>query len=120
MPRSQYMQDYRKRPEVKARANTAEDKRNRALRNTRCDAKKLGHAPPINVPLPPRDGHCDCCLKIPEDPFGRGLHLDHDHKTGEFRGWICRGCNHGIGVLGDDVSGLQNAIAYLQRKLPRQ
>ena len=41
------------------------------------------------------------------------LHLDHNHKTGRFRGWLCTRCNVGIGMLGDNIIGLRRAIRYL-------
>jgi hypothetical protein len=34
-------------------------------------------------------------------PAKGGLHLNHDHDTGEFRGWACWHRNAGIGKLGD-------------------
>jgi hypothetical protein len=43
------------------------------------------------------------------------VHCDHDHRTGKFRGWLCRMCNTAIGALGDDVDGLERALAYLRR-----
>ena len=39
---------------------------------------------------------------------------DHDHNTEKFRGWLCHQCNQGIGFLGDNISGLENAIRYLK------
>jgi len=42
-------------------------------------------------------------------------HLDHDHITGAFRGWLCRRCNLGLGVLGDTAENLRNGLAYLAR-----
>lgn len=42
------------------------------------------------------------------------LHYDHCHKTGKFRGILCPNCNHGLGKLGDDIAGLERAIAYLK------
>ena len=47
-------------------------------------------------------------------PYSK-LCYDHDHVTGEFRGWICYGCNTGLGKLGDTIEGLEKAIAYLKR-----
>ena len=58
----------------------------------------------------PEDGLCECCRKLPRS----GLNLDHDHATGEFRGWLCHSCNTGIGKLGDSVEGLEQALAYLR------
>lgn len=54
---------------------------------------------------------CDCCGSIPE----KGLVIDHCHKTNKFRGWICEPCNHGLGKFGDDVEGVEKALAYLKR-----
>ena len=45
----------------------------------------------------------------------RALHLDHNHKTGRFRGWLCTRCNVGIGMLGDNITGLRQAIRYLRK-----
>ena len=63
-------------------------------------------------PRPTEPTPCECCGTItpPEK-----LHLDHDHITHAFRGWLCRTCNLGIGSLGDNVDGLQRAIAYLRK-----
>ena len=44
-------------------------------------------------------------------------HIDHDHKTGEFRGWLCRNCNTGLGSLGDTIEGLERGIKYLKGEL---
>lgn len=54
-----------------------------------------------------QDRKCALCGKR------RPLHIDHDHATGRIRGLLCRGCNVGLGHLGDSVEGLQRAIAYL-------
>lgn len=42
--------------------------------------------------------------------------LDHDHESGEFRGWICNYCNVGLSRFFDDVKILKNAIRYLERQ----
>ena len=57
---------------------------------------------------PPPD-KCELCGRV------EALHLDHDHITHEFRGWLCRSCNTSLGGLGDNVEGLLRAIAYLER-----
>jgi hypothetical protein len=41
--------------------------------------------------------------------------FDHDHKTGEFRGWICSFCNCALGYAKDDIKRLKLMIKYLQR-----
>lgn len=35
---------------------------------------------------------------------------DHDHKTKEFRGYLCKRCNTGTGLIGDSVEYFENAI----------
>jgi hypothetical protein len=56
-------------------------------------------------------GRCAICGK---DASGNGrlLAVDHDHKTGEVRGLLCRGCNLGIGLL-EKEGFLNKAMAYL-------
>jgi hypothetical protein len=60
----------------------------------------------------PKPSVCECCGRA---PGVRGLHFDHDHETGLFRGWICFRCNTAIGKLGDTLEGARRAVAYLER-----
>ncbi len=54
------------------------------------------------------------CENCGNPPNGRGsLHLDHDHETGEFRGWLCYSCNVGLGLLGDNAAAVFRVLAYL-------
>lgn len=64
-------------------------------------------------PAPTRasTGICECCGRRENR---RTLSLDHNHLTGEFRGWLCNRCNCGIGLLDDTLGGLLRAVAYLQ------
>jgi hypothetical protein len=55
-------------------------------------------------------GKCSCCKKVTDD-----LVVDHCHNSGNFRGWLCRNCNTGIGKLGDTVDSLVTALNYLLR-----
>jgi hypothetical protein len=60
-----------------------------------------------------RSGTCPIC------PPGAGVQTlvcDHEHGpdgSGPIRGWICRKCNSGLGLLGDVPDGLERALAYL-------
>jgi hypothetical protein len=38
--------------------------------------------------------------------------LDHDHVTGEFRGFLCDNCNMGVGKLKDDPEIILKALWY--------
>jgi hypothetical protein len=65
-----------------------------------------------------QNGCCAIC-QIKLQPRGRSKNsaaIDHNHKTREMRGILCRGCNHGIGMLGDNPSTLIAAAEYLMKK----
>jgi hypothetical protein len=54
------------------------------------------------------DGLCECCGR-PAFLF----YLDHCHKTGAFRGWVCNPCNSGFGIA-DDIELLEKRVAFLE------
>ncbi len=58
------------------------------------------------------NGCCDGCGAVKSE---RDCRLDHDHRTGKFRGILCHHCNTGLGHFFDDVEKLQAAIVYLQK-----
>lgn len=57
------------------------------------------HGPPIS-----------CCSICGESD----IVFDHCHSTNQFRGWICRSCNTGIGKMGDTWRGVQDRADYLK------
>lgn len=56
------------------------------------------------------EGKCQICGEF----VGESLCIDHDHRTGKFRGLLCRACNFGIGQLKDDPTILDSASRYLR------
>lgn len=64
---------------------------------------------------------CDVCGVVPKGEKRLDvLHLDHDHCTGEFRGWLCRSCNLGVGHMRDDADICRRAAAYLDRAAAKE
>lgn len=56
-----------------------------------------------------------CAICRTDKAGGQGFwHLDHDHETGECRGFLCHNCNVGIGHLKEQESILLAAVAYLK------
>ena len=60
-------------------------------------------------------GTCDCCGIDSKEIKTDRLDLDHCHQTEAYRGHLCSSCNRGIGLLGDDIEGVQRAINYLKK-----
>ena len=64
---------------------------------------------------PPVPRNCECCNTDLTKVSTRDIHLDHCRKTETFRGWLCKNCNIGMGMLGDDIEGVTNALLYLNK-----
>lgn len=60
----------------------------------------------------PEPAYCEVCQQ-PTTRRGQSLALDHDHKTGRFRGWLCMHCNVILGHAGDSPGLLRALADYL-------
>jgi len=54
------------------------------------------------------------CCAVCRENGGRRLSIDHDHRTGKFRGLLCTQCNSALGLFREDTNRLQEAIRYLE------
>jgi hypothetical protein len=74
------------------------------------EAKKK--AKELGIPyVAPEGTVCAVCNKPPSK--GNCLVFDHCHELNVFRGYCCNSCNRSMGILGDNVQGLLNAVNYL-------
>lgn len=81
------------------------------LRKVREDLEKI-------YPRPGKDYICPICNGTHDEVKDYGGKagawvLDHDHKTEQFRCYLCHKCNRGLGAFGDNVDFLKNAVEYL-------
>jgi hypothetical protein len=83
--------------------------RQHPIRNRRNNRRWRGMPEPTH----PKPRRCELCGGTPKTGRWKILHLDHDHETGTFRGWLCHNCNVGLGHFDDSVPLLRKAIAYL-------
>tara|TARA_B100000686_G_C16129532_1_gene636650 strand:- start:83 stop:436 length:354 start_codon:yes stop_codon:yes gene_type:complete len=80
-----------------------------------CISKEAKVIRELRKTAPPIPKVCDCCGKIPDsNSFRNKLQLDHNHLTGEFRGWICDNCNVSLSRAGDTLEGVKNLVRYLK------
>lgn len=87
-----------------------------ALKLSKVQAKKFNHlacTATIEEIKAAFTGRCKIC-GVPEAELNNNLNMDHDHTTGEFRGWLCHCCNKGLGQFKDDSTILLDALRYLE------
>ena len=90
--------------------------KNCARKQTQILGKLKKTAPPVA-----QNYRCPICNRNAEEAKGnnpkkKGVWCaDHDHVTGQFRGWLCHKCNLGLGNFNDSVERLLAATKYLQR-----
>lgn len=59
-----------------------------------------------------QNGRCAICHNRPRS---KRLAIDHNHKTGQVRGLLCRRCNQNLlGAGHEDLDILRRAVAYLE------
>ena len=63
----------------------------------------------------PKELNCPTCGDYVTGSYN--IVLDHDHKTGKIRGYICDNCNTGMGRAKDNIKILENWVEWLKKDL---
>jgi hypothetical protein len=56
------------------------------------------------------NNNCEICNRVLKKKC-----IDHCHSTNIVRGVLCNNCNTALGLVGDNVSVLEEMIKYLQK-----
>ena len=76
---------------------------------SRADKLKWLKKKPVNEPF-----ECPICSKRTIAGITSKVVLEHDHRSGRVRGWVCDSCNTGIGRFKDDKKLLKMAINFIE------
>ena len=113
---SNYFQHYRtrfKKNSMRLRVNTNCKDCSKKESSIVSKLKKLNPSPEYLTPCPQCGKICyEKVEDIPEGVDGTNgpWQCDHDHKTKEFRGYLCKRCNTGTGLIGDNLEYFQIAL----------
>lgn len=72
------------------------------LQSLRQAAKIKGHCSPNFTAKEIVNTYTSICGICKVDVGLLGIRVDHCHRTGDFRGWLCHTCNTSLGVLEND------------------
>lgn len=64
----------------------------------------------------PRPKQCEICGSDGQYGNKSSLVVDHCHRSGHFRGWLCHKCNLTLGHVDDNVELLRKMISYLESR----
>lgn len=68
-----------------------------------------------NTNKPPSDHICPLCLRGKENlGYTSAFVLDHNHTSGEARGWICHDCNTALARIRDDANTARRMVEYIE------
>jgi hypothetical protein len=62
-----------------------------------------------------QQNNCCAICNRHEKEFNKKLSIDHNHDTKQIRGLLCTTCNHGIGLLQENINLIYKTISYLNK-----
>jgi len=118
-----YMRTWRKNNRDKTRAYNAKQRESdegrfkRALKRSQETSRIYGYVACTATIEEIKAAFTGCCnnpgCRLQESSHRRRLSLDHDHKTGKFRGWLCANCNSAAGFLNECSFRAEGLWKYL-------
>lgn len=82
----------------------------------RRSARMLGLDPELVLAHLEKVGNrCEACDWVGESRPRHRACIDHCHKTGAFRGFLCQSCNKAAGMVGDCPTRIRQVLDYLTR-----
>jgi len=112
-----YIQENKLLIKGKKKAKRDECKENNPITLRKYTLKKYGISiEEYGLMYSKQNGFCAICHKpeINKRSITNALCIDHDHQTNKIRGLLCNKCNKALGLFGDNVSILKEAIKYLE------
>ena len=122
--RDKYANDpeYRDRvlAELKEFRSTLQGRCIHAIGHSREHARKHGYAACIATVKQLIEAFTGNCLHCERSESDFKLYVDHNHETGEFRGWVCNRCNTMLGRFKDNVAELKAWLTTQPPSVPRR
>jgi hypothetical protein len=69
----------------------------------------------VGTSLKIQNYECGICHTNLRELESKHVHADHDHVTGEKRGFLCGPCNRALGLFNDSTILLRRAAEYLEK-----
>jgi hypothetical protein len=92
----------------------------RALEHSRQHARTHGYVACIATVEQLLKAFTGCCKHCDRSEPGFKLYVDHNHATGDFRGWVCNRCNTMLGRFNDNVRQLKKWLKTQPPSVPRE
>ena len=95
----------------------ARDKGNKYAKTDKARSSRLARTYGVTLDDMEATTHCEICniRLLRKGIAGNAMCVDHDHVTGNVRGFLCNNCNRGLGMFKDNPDTISKAIVYLER-----
>ena len=114
---AEYTKEWRRKNKERVKQYSIDNKERRAV-NTRKSQLNIKYGITIETydKMLKLQNNCCAICDEPRENFRTNFAVDHDYKTNEVRGLLCRKCNLILGYANDNTSILEKAMEYLNSK----